>query len=389
MSFNSAIVDEAEAVHEVEQAAETGRGKLVLRRFLRNKFAVGGIVVILLMFVMAFFSDDFYEWDFATPDFTALLSPPDGTHWFGTIQDGQDLFALCMQGLQKSLIIGLVVVNLWAPGTGMNVDAAALDTRGIATYTAKAGQQSTVEFLLHIIPNTVVGAFAEGEILQVLLIAILFAFALQSLGAHGRPVLHGIDMIAQVFFRIVGYVMKVAWLGAFGAMAFTIGRYGLSTLVQLGSLMAGFYATCLLFVVGVLGAAAALSGFSIFKFIRYIKEELLIVLGTSSSETVLPRMLAKLENLGCEKSIVGLVILIANRRLPRTRAIWPVVVGCVSVLVIGFINNLVHSRDAWTSVVPTGFALSALTVVVMLITAWAGFAAAYRPVDQLTYAGAE
>ena len=207
-----------------------------------------------------------------------------------------------------ALIIGLVVVNLWAPGTGMNVDAAALDTRGIATYTAKAGQQSTVEFLLHIIPNTVVGAFAEGEILQVLLIAILFAFALQSLGAHGRPVLHGIDMIAQVFFRIVGYVMKVAWLGAFGAMAFTIGRYGLSTLVQLGSLMAGFYATCLLFVVGVLGAAAALSGFSIFKFIRYIKEELLIVLGTSSSETVLPRMLAKLENLGCEKSIVGLVI---------------------------------------------------------------------------------
>lgn len=207
-----------------------------------------------------------------------------------------------------ALIIGLVVVNIWAPGVGMNVDAAALDTRGIATYTAKAGQQSTVDFLLHIIPNTVVGAFAEGEILQVLLIAIFFAFALQSLGAYGKPVLHGIDMIAQVFFKIVGYVMKVAWLGAFGAMAFTIGRYGLSTLVQLGSLMAGFYVTCLLFVFGVLGTTAALCGFSIFKFIRYIKEELLIVLGTSSSETVLPRMLAKLENLGCEKSIVGLVI---------------------------------------------------------------------------------
>ena len=207
-----------------------------------------------------------------------------------------------------ALIIGLVVVNLWSPGVGMNVDAATLDTRGIATYTAKAGQQSTVDFLLHIIPNTVVGAFAEGEILQVLLIAILFAFALQSLGAYGKPVLHGIDMIAQVFFKIVGYVMKVAWLGAFGAMAFTIGRYGLGTLVQLGSLMAGFYVTCLLFVLGVLGATAALCGFSILKFIRYIKEELLIVLGTSSSETVLPRMLAKLENLGCEKSIVGLVI---------------------------------------------------------------------------------
>ena len=207
-----------------------------------------------------------------------------------------------------ALIIGLVVVNLWAPGVGMNVDAATLDTRGIATYTAKAGQQSTVDFLLHIIPNTVVGAFAEGEILQVLLIAILFAFALQSLGAYGKPVLHGIDMIAQVFFKIVGYVMKVAWLGAFGAMAFTIGRYGLGTLVQLGALMAGFYATCLLFVLGVLGATAMLCGFSILKFIRYIKEELLIVLGTSSSETVLPRMLAKLENLGCEKSVVGLVI---------------------------------------------------------------------------------
>ena len=207
-----------------------------------------------------------------------------------------------------ALIIGLVVVNLWAPGVGMNVDAAALDTRGIAAFTAKAGEQSTVEFLLHIIPNTVVGAFAEGEILQVLLVAILFAFALQSLGERGKPVLHGIDMVAQVFFRIVGTVMKVAWLGAFGAMAFTIGRYGVSTLVQLASLMAGFYATCLLFILGVLGVVARLCGFSIVKFIRYIKEELLIVLGTSSSETVLPRMLAKLENLGCERSVVGLVI---------------------------------------------------------------------------------
>lgn len=207
-----------------------------------------------------------------------------------------------------ALIIGLIIVNLWAPGVGMNVDAAALDTRGIAAFTAKAGEQGTVEFLLHIIPNTVVGAFAEGEILQVLLIAILFAFALQSLGERGKPVLHGIDMVAQVFFRIVGYVMKVAWLGAFGAMAFTIGRYGVGTLAQLASLMAGFYATCLLFILGVLGVVARLCGFSILKFIRYIKEELLIVLGTSSSETVLPRMLAKLENLGCERSVVGLVI---------------------------------------------------------------------------------
>lgn len=207
-----------------------------------------------------------------------------------------------------ALIIGLVVVNLWKPGAGMNVDPAALDTRAIATYTARAGQQSTVDFLMHIIPNTVVGAFAEGEILQVLLIAVLFAFALQALGDYGKPLLHMIDSTAHVFFRIVGYIMKVAWLGAFGAMAFTIGRYGVGTLVQLGSLMAAFYVTCLLFVLGVLGGIAWLCGFSIFRFIAYIKEELLIVLGTSSSETVLPRMLAKMENLGCEKSVVGLVI---------------------------------------------------------------------------------
>ncbi|NMJ42280.1 dicarboxylate/amino acid:cation symporter [Roseomonas sp. JC162] len=207
-----------------------------------------------------------------------------------------------------ALIIGLIVVNLWKPGAGMNVDPAALDTRAIATYTARAGQQSTVDFLMHIIPNTVVGAFAEGEILQVLLIAVLFAFALQALGDYGKPLLHMIDSTAHVFFRIVGYIMKVAWLGAFGAMAFTIGRYGVGTLLQLGSLMAAFYVTCLLFVLGVLGGIAWLCGFSIFRFIAYIKEELLIVLGTSSSESVLPRMLAKMENLGCEKSVVGLVI---------------------------------------------------------------------------------
>jgi aerobic C4-dicarboxylate transport protein len=207
-----------------------------------------------------------------------------------------------------ALIIGLVVVNLWQPGAGMNVDPASLDTRGIAAYTARAGQQSTVDFLLHIIPSTVVGAFAEGEILQVLLFAVLFAFALQALGSYGKPLLQMIDLTAHAFFKIVGFVMKFAWLGAFGAMAFTIGRYGLGTLVSLAALMAAFYTTCLLFVLGVLGITAWLAGFSIFKFIRYIKEELLIVLGTSSSETVLPRMLAKLENLGCEKSVVGLVI---------------------------------------------------------------------------------
>ena len=207
-----------------------------------------------------------------------------------------------------ALIIGLVVVNLWQPGAGMNIDPAHLDTASVATYTAKAGEQSTLEFFLHIIPATVVGAFAEGEILQVLLFAILFAFALHWLGERGKPLLNIIDLTAHAFFGIVGIVMKAAPIGAFGAMAFTIGKYGLSTLLSLGSLMVGFYATCLIFVFGVLGLVCRFCGFSIFKFIRYIKEELLIVLGTSSSESVLPRMLAKMENLGADKSVVGLVI---------------------------------------------------------------------------------
>ena len=207
-----------------------------------------------------------------------------------------------------ALIVGLIIVNLWQPGAGMNVDPAALDAKAIAAYTAKAGEQSTVEFLTHIIPTTVVGAFAEGEILQVLFVAVLFAFALHALGERGKSLLGIIDQTAHVFFGIVGIVMKVAPLGAFGAMAFTIGKYGIGTLLSLGKLMAGFYATCLIFVFVVLGLVCHLCGFSVFKFIRYIKEELLIVLGTSSSESVLPRMLAKMENLGCDKSVVGLVI---------------------------------------------------------------------------------
>lgn len=207
-----------------------------------------------------------------------------------------------------ALVIGLVVVNLLQPGAGMHVDAATLDARSVQAYTAAGAQQSVTGYLLHIIPDTVVGAFAQGEILQVLLLAILFAFGLHALGERGQFLLHVIDQTAQVFFRIVGYVMKLAPIGAFGAMAFTIGRYGLGTLVSLAQLMLAFYATCLIFVLVVLGVVAWFSGFSILKFIRYIKEELLIVLGTSSSESVLPRMLAKMENLGADKSVVGLVI---------------------------------------------------------------------------------
>jgi aerobic C4-dicarboxylate transport protein len=207
-----------------------------------------------------------------------------------------------------ALIIGLIVINLWKPGAGMNVDLSTVDTKSIAAFTAKAKDQGTVQFLMDIIPSTVVGAFANGEILQVLFFAILFAFGLQALGQHGEGVLRLIDVVSHVFFRIVGVIMKVAPIGAFGAMAFTIGKYGVATLVSLASFMLAFYVTCLLFVFVVLGSVAALSGYSIFKFIRYIKEELLIVLGTSSSESVLPRMIAKMENLGCEKSVVGLVI---------------------------------------------------------------------------------
>jgi Na+/H+-dicarboxylate symporters len=207
-----------------------------------------------------------------------------------------------------ALVIGLVIVNLWKPGVGMNVDPATFDTKAIQTYTQAAEKTGAVDYILHIIPDTVVGAFAEGEILQVLLFAILFAFGIHFVGDRGKPLLAVIDLTAAALFKVVGIIMRVAPLGAFGAMAFTIGKYGLGTLLSLGKLMAGFYATCLLFVFVVLGGVAWMCGFSIFRFIRYIKEELLIVLGTSSSESVLPRMIAKMENLGCNKSVVGLVI---------------------------------------------------------------------------------
>src|SRR6516162_10521224 len=207
-----------------------------------------------------------------------------------------------------ALIVGLIVINVLQPGAGMNVDPRTIDTKSIAVYTTKAGQESTVHFLMRIIPNTIVGAFAEGEILQVLFFAILFAFALSMLGERGKPLLGLIDTISHALFNVVGIIMKLAPLGAFGAMAYTIGKYGIGTLASLGKLMAAFYATCLIFIFVVLGGIAWLTGFSIWKFIKYIKEELLIVLGTSSSESVLPRMMTKLENLGCKETVVGLVI---------------------------------------------------------------------------------
>jgi aerobic C4-dicarboxylate transport protein len=191
---------------------------------------------------------------------------------------------------------------------GMNVDASALDTKGISAYTKPGQMQGTTDFLLNVIPSTVVDAFAKGEILQVLLFSVMFGFALHKFGGRGTLVFDIIEKTSHVLFSIVGIIMKVAPIGAFGAMAFTIGKYGIGSLLSLGKLMGTFYATCLIFIFVVLGLVARFHGFSVWKFIKYIKEELLIVLGTSSSESVLPRMMAKMENLGAKKSVVGLVI---------------------------------------------------------------------------------
>ncbi|WP_375738950.1 dicarboxylate/amino acid:cation symporter [Pseudomonas boanensis] len=207
-----------------------------------------------------------------------------------------------------ALLIGLVVVNVVQPGVGMHVDPSTLDTKGIAAFAAAGEQQSTVAFLLNVIPSTVVGAFANGDILQVLFFSVIFAFALQRMGDYGKPILEFIDRIAHVMFGIINMIMKVAPIGAFGAMAFTIGQYGVGSLVQLGQLMLCFYITCVFFILVVLGGIARAHGFSVLRFIKYIREELLIVLGTSSSESALPRMLKKMEKLGANKSVVGLVI---------------------------------------------------------------------------------
>jgi aerobic C4-dicarboxylate transport protein len=207
-----------------------------------------------------------------------------------------------------SLIIGLIVVNVVQPGAGMHVDPTKLDASKIASYVAAGADQSVVGFILNVIPNTIFGAFANGDILQVLMFSVIFGFALHRLGAYGKPLLDLIDRFAHAMFNIINMIMKLAPLGAFGAMAFTIGAYGVGSLVQLGQLMACFYITCLLFVLLVLGAIARAHGFSVVKLIRYIREELLIVLGTSSSESALPRMLVKMERLGAQKSVVGLVI---------------------------------------------------------------------------------
>lgn len=207
-----------------------------------------------------------------------------------------------------ALVIGLVVVTVLKPGRGLNFDPATADVSSVKAYASASQHLSTVDFLLNVIPDAAVGAFARGEVLQVLLFAVLFGLALLHLGHRARPLVDVIQMASDALFHIIGMIMRLAPIGAFGAMAFTVGRYGVGSLVSLGALMLGVYVTCAFFVFVVLGSIAAATGFSIFKFLKYIGEEILIVLGTSSSESALPRIMAKLEHLGCAKPVVGLVV---------------------------------------------------------------------------------
>ena len=207
-----------------------------------------------------------------------------------------------------ALAIGLVVAKVIRPGVGMDVNPATLDAKAVATYATEAHAHGTVDFLLNVIPSDVADAFSKGNILQVLLFSILFGVALAAIKDRGRVVLSFVDGLSTVLFRIVGIVMRLAPVGAFGAMAFTVGKYGIGTLLSLGQLMACFYATSLLFVIVVLGSVLRTCGLGMFRFLRYIKEEIFVVLGTSSSESALPLMMRKMERLGCSKPVVGLVV---------------------------------------------------------------------------------
>jgi len=207
-----------------------------------------------------------------------------------------------------ALVLGLIVGNVVRPGSGFNVNAASLDTKAVAEYAGQAKAQNVTDFLLHIIPTTVVDAFAKGDILQVLLIAILFGVALASVGTRCKPLVDMFDALMHAVFGVVSILMRFAPIGAFGAMAFTVGKYGLASLGPLLKLIATFYVTCTLFVLIVMGGIAWACGFSIVKFLTYIKEEILLVLATSSSETALPTLMEKLQRLGCSKSLVGLVV---------------------------------------------------------------------------------
>lgn len=207
-----------------------------------------------------------------------------------------------------ALVVGLIVGNVVRPGQGFNANVATLDARAVADYAGQARAQTVTDFLMHIIPTTIVDAFAKGDILEVVLVSILFGFALSAAGAYGKPLVEMLESLSKVVFRMVDIVMRFAPIGAFGAMAFTIGKYGLSSLGPLIKLIASFWTTSILFVVVVFGFIAWLAGFSLFRFLAHIKEEILLVLATSSSETAIPTLMEKLEKLGCPRSLVGLIV---------------------------------------------------------------------------------
>ncbi len=207
-----------------------------------------------------------------------------------------------------ALIIGLFVINILKPGVGMNVDPASLDTKSVETYLTQSKSYSIQEFLLHIIPDNIVNALSNGDLLQVLFFSVLLGIALSKIGLKAKPVFDVIKSFEKGLFAVINIIMKVAPIGALGAMSFTVGKYGLGSLASLGQLMISFYITCILFIFLILGGILKFSGFNLFRLLAYIKEELLVVLGTSSSEAALPSLMKKLENVGCSESVVGLVI---------------------------------------------------------------------------------
>jgi aerobic C4-dicarboxylate transport protein len=207
-----------------------------------------------------------------------------------------------------ALALALVAVNLWRPGAGMNVNVATLDAHEVAGYTTQAKEQTVTQFVLNVIPNTLVGAFTQPNVLQVVLVSLVFAFALTMAGERGKPVLNLVEGLSGIFYRIVGFIMWTAPLGAFGSIAFTVGRFGADSLISLGKLILEFYAVSLVFVFVILGAVAWWAGVSLLRLMRFIREEIVIVAATTSTETVLPRLMQKLRDLGCEESVVGLVI---------------------------------------------------------------------------------
>ncbi len=207
-----------------------------------------------------------------------------------------------------ALIIGLIIVNLFQPGAGMHIDPSTLDQSAVAKFVKPAQGHGVVDFFMNIIPENIISALSEGNILQVLLFSVLFGFALSNVGEKAAPFLRGIKSLESGLFGVIKIIMKVAPIGAFGAMSFTIGKYGLGSLASLGQLMLSFYTTCIIFIVVVLGSVMKFTGYNLFRLLKFIKEEILIVLGTSSSEAALPGLMEKMEKIGCSRSVVGLVV---------------------------------------------------------------------------------